>query len=222
MERSLGHGAFVTGTDTGVGKTLVGCLLLRCLRGRGFDVGAMKPVETGVGDAGPLDALALREAAGCNDDLALMCPQHFALPAAPEVAARVEGRAVDLVAIEAAWQTLRHRHRFLVVEGAGGLRVPVTPSLDMAELARSFDLPLLLVARGSLGTINHTLLSLDLVQRRGLPLLGVILNCPRGPLCESDLANLDFLKRELGSRLLGEIPYAPAPHAIDPIVARLI
>jgi len=222
MERSLGRGAFVTGTDTGVGKTLVGCMLLRRLRGRGLDVGAMKPVETGVGEAGPLDALALREAAGCNDDLALMCPQRFALPAAPEAAAWAEARTVDLAAIEVAWQTLRHRHKFLLVEGAGGLRVPVAPDLDMAELARSFELPLVLVARGSLGTINHTLLSLDLVQRRGLPLLGVVLNCSQGRLCESDLANLDLLKRELGSRLLGEIPYAPEPHAIDPVVSRLI
>ena len=117
----MSAGCFVTGTDTGVGKTVVACALLRALRARGIDAGGLKPVETGVGDAGPLDAIALRDAAGGSDPLELVCPQRFALPAAPTVAAEAEGTKVDLTALDAAFEALSARHEFLVVEGAGGL-----------------------------------------------------------------------------------------------------
>jgi dethiobiotin synthetase len=96
----VSRGCFVTGTDTGVGKTRVACALVRGLRRRGIDAGAMKPIETGVAAAGPLDALALREAAGGEDPLDDVCPQRFALPAAPTAAARHEGRAVDVAALD--------------------------------------------------------------------------------------------------------------------------
>ncbi|MDH3521923.1 MAG: AAA family ATPase, partial [Myxococcales bacterium] len=92
------RGCFVTGTDTGVGKTVFACALLRALRARGLDAGGMKPVETGVGASGPQDALALRAAADDADPLDDVCPQRFALPAAPTVAAAAEGRRVDLEA----------------------------------------------------------------------------------------------------------------------------
>ena len=99
-------GLFVTGTDTEVGKTLVACTLVRALRARGIDVGVMKPVETGVGEGGPLDALALRRAAGAPDPLEAVCPQRFALPAAPTVAAAAEGREVDLRRVDRAFARL--------------------------------------------------------------------------------------------------------------------
>jgi len=200
------RGVFVTGTDTGVGKTVVACALASGLRDRGLDVGVMKPAETGVPDDGPLDARALRAAAGVGDPLDLVCPQTFALPAAPTVAARHEGRAVDLAAIDAAFAALRERHDWLVVEGAGGLRVPAADGLDMAGLAARLELPVLLVARAALGTINHTLLTLEAIRASGLRLAGVVINHVDGPLSEADALNLRALTDAVIHDLVGVIP----------------
>ncbi len=202
----LRGGFFVTGTDTGVGKTVVACALVRALRARGLDVGAMKPVETGVGDAGPLDALALRAAAGDVDPLEDVCPQRFALPAAPTVAAAAEARAVDLAAIEAAHARLATRHAWLVVEGAGGLLVPAARGASMADLAARLAHPLVVVARARLGTLNHTALTLEAARRRGLRVAGLAISHADGALCPADAANLEALRADPGAPLLGEIP----------------
>jgi dethiobiotin synthetase len=199
-------GVFVTGTDTGVGKTVAACALARALRQRGIDVGVMKPIETGVGPAGPLDALALREAAGSTDPIETVCPQRFALAAAPIVAASSEGRSVDLAAVHAAFNALAAAHEWVIVEGAGGLLVPVAQGASMADLAAGLDLPLLVVARAAVGTINHTRLTLEAAEKRGLALAGVVISHSEGRLSPADAENLDSLKRELGKRLVGEIP----------------
>jgi len=214
------RGLFVTGTDTGVGKTLVACALVRGLRARGLDAGAMKPVETGVGDAGPLDALALRRAAGDSDPLEDICPLPYALPAAPTVAASADGRDVELWAIRRAYERVIARHDCVIVEGAGGLLVPVDERYCMADLAREFDLPLLVVARASLGTINHTLLTLEVAVARGLSVAGVVISHGQGLLSGADAANLQALRDALGPALVGEIPLLapggePDPGAID-------
>jgi dethiobiotin synthetase len=210
------RGWFVTGTDTGVGKTVVACALLRALRARGIDAGGMKPIETGVGAGGPLDAIALREAAGAKDDLDLVCPQRFALPAAPTVAAAAEGRSVDLGAVRRAFAALAARHSHLVVEGAGGLLAPAAEGASMADLAAELELPLLLVARASVGTINHTRLSLAVAKARGLPVVGVVISHGAAPLPAADLANLAALRAELGARLVGEIPTLAPDELPDP------
>jgi dethiobiotin synthetase len=213
-------GIFVTGTDTGVGKTLVSRALIGAFRKSGLKVGAMKPIETGVGENGPLDAIALRDAAGSTDPLATICPQQFALPAAPNAAANAEDREVDLTAIDAAYKTLAKGRDLMVVEGAGGLLVPIHDDWTMAELARRLDLPLLVVARASLGTINHTALTLEVAASKALPVLGVIISHAEGPISAADASNLLALKNFLGNRLIGEIPplgpaEAPPPDAID-------
>lgn len=200
----------MTGTDTGVGKTVVSCALVRELAALGMDVGAMKPIETGVGPQGPLDAQALQQAAGGGDPLELVCPERFALPAAPSVAARAEVRKVDVAAIVAAFQQLTARHELVVVEGAGGLLVPLDETLTMADLAATLELPLLVVSRGALGTLNHTRLTLEAARARSLPLLGVVVSHAGGPLSEADAENLGELRDWLGERLLGEIPPLPS------------
>lgn len=209
------RGLFVTGTDTGVGKTRVSCTLLRALRDRGIDAAGLKPAETGAGPEGPADAKALREAAGGGDPLELVGPQVFALPAAPPVAAEAEGRRVDRAAIRAAFDALAKRHDFLVVEGAGGLRVPVDGELDMAGLAAELGLPLLVVARAALGTINHTRLTLEAARVAGLPVVGVVISHADGALSDADARNLAWLRHWLGPRLVGEVPplapEAPVP-----------
>jgi dethiobiotin synthetase len=220
------RGCFVTGTDTGVGKTRVGCGLAAALRTRGVDVGVLKPVETGVGEDGPADAIALRAAAGSSDPLEDVCPQRFALPAAPTVAAAAEDRRVDLGAVLAAFGRIAARHDFVLVEGAGGLLVPAAEGASMADVASQLALPLLVVARGALGTINHTLLTLEAAAARRLDVLGVVISHADGELSPADSANLVALRTALGPRLLGEVPplapgSPPPPHALAAAVGRL-
>jgi len=198
-------GWFVTGTDTGVGKTVVSCALVRELRRRGRNVGVMKPVETGVGPGGPLDARALRDAAESGDALAEICPVQLALPAAPAVAAAHEGSRIELGTILGAFRALAARHDCMVVEGAGGLLVPVTDSVTMADLASELGLEVVLVARGALGTINHTLLTLEALEHRGLRCAGVVISHGSGALSEADAKNLQALREALGPRLVGEL-----------------
>jgi len=171
-------GVFITGTDTGVGKTFVGALLAAGLKKRGVDVGVMKPVETGCADMVPADALVLRKAAGVDDSVALICPAVFREPLAPLAAAREEGRDVDIESIRAAWRELGARHRMLIVEGAGGLMVPVTADRLMVDLVMEMGYPLLVVAANRLGCINHLMLTLDAASKRKIEIAGVVLNEP--------------------------------------------
>ena len=200
------RGLFVTGTDTGVGKTQVACALARGLRARDIDVGVLKPIETGVGEDGPLDALALLEAAGSGDPIEDVCPQRFALPAAPTVAAAHEQREVDLSAVQRAFRRVSARHDCVIAEGAGGLLVPAASGVSMADLARLLGLPVLVVARASLGTINHTLLTLEVAVARGLPVAGVVIS-HHEPISAADAANLEALREALGSGLLAELEH---------------
>ena len=209
-------GIFVTGTDTGVGKTEVGRAAVALLRAEGLSVSVMKPIETGVGQEGPLDALALREASGLDDPIDLVCPHQFSLPAAPNAAAEDEGKEVDLPLILSHYETLRAQRDFVWVEGAGGVLVPVTDDSSMADLAKALGLPVLLVARASLGTINHTLLSLAEIERQNLECVGVVISHSPEPTSPADLKNLEVLRKTLGPRLLGELPNlqpGEAPHA---------
>jgi dethiobiotin synthetase len=200
------HGVFVSGTDTGVGKTVISCALIRALLARGRDVGVMKPIETGVGPEGPLDAIALREASGASQSVEEVCPQRFALPAAPSVAAKAEGRAVDLALIHQGFDRIAAQCEFVLVEGAGGLLVPIGDHYAMLDLAIELGLPLLVAARARLGTINHTLLTLEVAATRGACVAGVVISHADGALSEADATNLRALRDILGERLLGEIP----------------
>jgi dethiobiotin synthetase len=164
-------GAFITATDTGVGKTFVACALLRAAVRRGLRVAACKPCETGEGD----DGARLIAATGRALDPALARPYQLKLPASPEVAARAEGATVDVDRITTACTTLAADADLTLVEGAGGLLVPVAPGVLMVDLAARLALPLLIVARASLGTVNHTLLTLEAARRRELTVAGVIL-----------------------------------------------
>jgi len=217
-------GLFITGTDTGVGKTVVSCALARGLRAAGVDVGVMKPVETGVPSSGPEDARALIRAADVSDDVDLVCPIQYAMPAAPEAAAAAEGSEAEVSSserISRAFTTLSDRHAFMLVEGAGGILVPFDEQTTMATVARQLGLPVLIVARASLGTINHTLLTLEACKKRGLDVLGVVLSHATGTLSEADTQNLEILKRTLGDRLLGEVLPLAQPEEVEPVDAGL-
>jgi dethiobiotin synthetase len=163
-------GLFVTATDTGVGKTTVSCALLAAWR-KSHRVAAMKPCETGGGD----DADRLIAACGRPLDPSLVRPYAFALPASPEAAAaEAQASYVDIGNIRRCFAQLGDEAELVLVEGAGGLLVPIDPSRTMADLVAALELPLLIVARPSLGTINHTLLTVEAARARGLRVLGVV------------------------------------------------
>ncbi len=213
-------GLFVTGTDTGCGKTTVACAIARAAREAGQRVRVLKPVETGCVDGVPADATALGEAAGDERPLEELCPYRLALPAAPEIAARQERVEIDPDALQRAFASAADGADLVLVEGAGGLRVPIRAGLDMAELALLFGLPLLVVARAALGTINHTLLTLEAAKLRRLRVALVVFSHTEPALSEADRANLDLL---LESPLLPQhVELAHGATGLDLDVARLL
>ena len=205
-------GLFITGTDTGVGKTFVARGIASALRARGRRVGVLKPIETGCGgaiDRTPADALALRAAAGSNLPLERICPYRLDAPLAPDVAARLEDVRIDPAVIAAAFRALEQDHDVTLVEGAGGLLVPILNRYTMADLARDLDLPLLVVVDSKLGAINHTLLTLEAATARGLTLRGYVLNHASAA-DEAAATNASVLARSTGVACLGSINWAPS------------
>jgi len=177
-------GIFITGTDTGVGKTCIGAALARLLKNRGVNVGVMKPIESGVADIHQLgeDGALLAWAAGSNDPAEQITPYRLQHPVAPAVAASKEQVRIIPGLLREAFDTLAARHDFMIVEGAGGLMTPLAGGHLVADLARSLQLPLLLVAGLKLGTLNHTLLTLTAAATHDLNVAGYILNgMPEAP-----------------------------------------
>jgi len=208
------RGLFVTGTDTGVGKTYVTAGIVRQLREAGVRVGACKPVASGAETwpAGLVwgDVEALWSALGGEYARERICPQRFVAPLAPPMAARAEGRTVDAPLLRSGVEWWREQVEFLLVEGVGGLLAPVSDHELVADLARDLGFPLLIVARRGLGTINHTLLTLEAAQSRGLPVAGVVLNEPVAPDPGDVSANKNAaeLARWSGVPILGEVRHA--------------
>lgn len=185
---------FVTGTDTGVGKTAVTAGLARLLKVRGVNVGVMKPAASGCepGEDGELrsdDAELLQQAAGTLHPRAAVTPVALRAPLSPHMAARLESKDLNRgkarEAILAAWRNLRARHEVVLVEGVGGFMVPIADHYLVADLARDLELPVLIVAADRLGVISHALLTVEAVRRRGLEVAGILLNRPG----DNDLAS---------------------------------
>jgi dethiobiotin synthetase len=200
-----------------VGKTIVTAGLAAAFQRRGRDVGVMKPIASG----GREDARTLAKAIRSRDPLDLINPVHLRRPLSPNVAARLEHRTVSLTPILKAFAALRSRHDVLLVEGVGGLLVPIKDDYLVADLIRRLKIPVFLVSRSSLGTLNHTLLSVQAAQRYRLDLRGIILNhlTPRPGLAEKTAAQT--LRRICRIPLLGEIPYGAPPAAFDKLIDSL-
>ncbi len=216
---------FITGTDTNVGKTFVSTLIARSLRAVGIDAGVMKPVETGCAEAEgslvPADAVALKEAAGSNDPLDIINPYRFAPPLSPNVAARLSGVEIDLNRIESAFKTLSAVHEIILVEGAGGLLVPMNNYHAMADLALRLNARLVIVAASRLGVINHALLTCECARSRGLGIAGVILNNPSPS--EDDLSvRYNRSEIERYAPVLAEVPYTPTGEALPKLPEALL
>ena len=206
----MSRGVLITGTDTGVGKTYVALLFMKLLLRKGVFVGVMKPVETGCEKTGdhlvPEDAEKLRVGSQVSDPLDLINPYRFEAPLAPSEAARQEGVQIDLARLRQNFDILRLRHSLLLVEGAGGLLVPLLGGYTFADLARDWRLSLLLVVGSRLGAINQTLLTLEVARRRGLRILGVILNHPAPPDTAAH-TNPQVLRSLVPEPLLGVVGY---------------
>ena len=197
-DASLDKGVFITGTDTDVGKTWLGCHLIKYLITQGFDVAPRKPVESGWTDnISQTDAWKLATAANKQDQLKLICPNRFKAPISPARAARLENKAISLEDLKQQCLEQLQDHQLLYVEGAGGFLSPLCDDAFNADLCVTLGLPIILIAEDKLGCINHVLLSVEAIEQRGLTLLGVILNTKAPSQNTSKQNNLEDLREYL-------------------------
>lgn len=202
-------GLFVTGTDTGVGKTRVAVVLIHALRARGLRVAGMKPVAAGQAP-GALneDVVALMQAANVAADVRDVNPYAFEPPIAPHIAAAQAGMRIDIDVIAKAYARLAAQADVVVVEGAGGWRVPLNDAADMADLAQALGLPVVLVVGLRLGCLNHALLTADSIRQRGLPWGGWVGNAIDPDMtCREE--NIVALRHRLSEPCLGILSYQP-------------
>ncbi|HEY6085938.1 MAG TPA: dethiobiotin synthase [Nitrospira sp.] len=206
-------GVFITGTDTGVGKTLVTAALALQLKRRGLRVGVMKPIETGVSTVGRAqsDAAKLRTVLESEDALGAICPFQFELPLAPLAAAQAERRSIDPTTIHKVYRLLSHRYEHVVVEGVGGVHVPLAPKIEILDLIAQMKLPVVIVGRSGLGGINHARLTIEALQRRRIGIVALILNQTAPGRSKLDRlqerTTTEILRKKAGVPVLGPLPY---------------
>ncbi len=205
---------FITGTDTGVGKTHFTSWLLRAWRRAGRNAVALKPLATGDRE----DALTLQRAMDSRLTLDEINPIHFREPAAPLVAAKMENRTIDFTKLNATIHETCARFPHVAVEGVGGWRVPLAPDYEVREWARELGLPVVVVARGSLGTLNHTLLTVESIRAAGVTCAGIVVNAGaedspdldlvrgRNVALLRDLLSLPVLEFDRGVEAAGRLP----------------
>jgi dethiobiotin synthetase len=204
---------FVTGTDTGVGKTLVSCALLHAFAARGLRAIGMKPVAAGCDENGQNeDVEQLRAASNVAVQREEMNPYLFHAAAAPHLAAQSAGIRIGIPRILSAFNALASKADMIVVEGAGGFKVPLNENEDSAELAVKLALPVIMVVGLRLGCLNHALLTREAIESRGLAFAGWVANAA-GAQMPAQEENIDALKKRLDAPLLGSIPHQDKPDA---------
>jgi dethiobiotin synthetase len=218
-------GFFITGTDTDVGKTYVGALIAKALKGDGKRVGVYKPAASGCrSENGSLisdDALTLWHAASKPGEFDKVCPQCFKAPLAPNLAAQAEGKRLDQELLRSGLDYWRERSDIVLVEGAGGLLAPLGDNYFVADLANEFGFPLIIVAKNALGTINHTLLTIHAAKTicTKLKIAGIVLNHPKKAIDDPSVENN---RRELASRtdvpIIAEVFYGNESIVIKSII----
>lgn len=201
---------FVAGTDTGIGKTETACAVLSLLADAGRQPAPFKPYESGCADLRlPADALALRAAARSQDDLARICVHRFKAPLAPGIAAERLGVTPNFARTLETYRGLRGRS--VVVEAAGGLLVPLDPEHDVVDLIVALKLPVLLVGRAGLGTLNHTGLSVEALRRRRVKVAGILLSRSGPTRDPSERDNPRVLRERFGVPVLGPVAFVRDP-----------
>ncbi len=226
LNQKSGHGLFITGTDTGVGKTMVAIGLTRLARKHGVRALAVKPVETGCvrkdGILYPEDGALLREAAQGELTLEECAALRFTLPSSPARAAAAEGREISASEIETHLRGIAARADFMVVEGAGGLMVPIAQGTMMIDLIERLGYPALLVARTRLGTINHTLLSVHALQSRRVTIAGIVLSASFPDTGPEEAHTPGDIARLVGDIPVALLPYVPPEERADPLTVATI
>ena len=210
----MNKGIFITGTDTEVGKTVVAAGLACAIKQRGIDAGVMKPVATGAaaGKDGALaeDARFLAGAVNSNDNPDIINPITLKLPLSPLAASRLENVEINLSKIKDAYLKLCDKHDFVVVEGIGGILVPILEDYFVTDMIIELGLPVIVVARPSLGTINHTLLTFSAAKQNGIDVRGFIINgFDEQKAGNAERTNPELLMELSGIPLLGVLPYDP-------------
>jgi dethiobiotin synthetase len=211
-------GYFITGTDTSVGKTLISCALLHGFAAQGKRVIGMKPVAAGCDANGQNDdVLQLRAASNVQHGLdtsgiGQINPYCFESAVAPHLAAQLAGVSIDFARIVAAYAELAAQADVVIVEGAGGLLVPLNAAQDSSDLMRELGLPLILVVGMRLGCLNHALLTVEAITARGLVLAGWVANVLDDGMAMLD-GNIAALRERIGAPLLGVVPYQLQPDA---------
>lgn len=210
---------FITGTDTGVGKTFFACRLAALLRDLGYRVGVMKPAETGCaeqeGKIFPPDAILLKEASGSKFPLDKICPYPLREPLAPSIAAQRQGISINVDRLMDIYDEISSSHDVTLVEGAGGLMVPLLPSYTYADFARVLRLPAIVVAANRLGMINHLLLTLEHARCKGVSVLGYVLNRLESEASLATETNREALSTLSAVRFAGELPYFANLHSVS-------
>lgn len=205
-----GNGFFITGTDTGVGKTLVCTALVKLFRSYGKDVGVMKPVMTGVKSnlikSSDNDAYILKRVSDADDSLDLINPYCFKEPISPHLAARLNNQEIDEKLIKDNFNKIKKRHEIVIVEGIGGISVPFSDNFFIGDLIRELNLPAIIVTRAALGMINQTLLSIFYAKKIGIKITGIIINnMPENPSL-AERTNPGEIERLTNAPVLGVIP----------------
>ena len=219
----MSKGVFVTGTDTGVGKTLVASALLHAARTLGLRSVGMKPVAAGIDPSGyQEDVEALINAGNVSVDRQAINPYCFQAPIAPHLAAAESGIKIESDVILEAYRALSERADYVVVEGAGGLLVPLGSGLDTSDIAARIGLPLLVVVGLRLGCINHALLTIEAIRRRNLPIAGWIANCVDPQMARVG-ENIEALAERIDAPLMATLPWGisrdEASIALQPLIA---
>lgn len=208
-------GLFVTATDTGAGKTEITSGIARVWRRQGRDFAVCKPVATGALRQGDVwvaeDTLRLARAAQ-RDDLAAITPHVYPEPAAPPVAARAAGAILTLEMLEEAVRRQARPGRACLVEGVGGLLCPLTEDHTVADLIVRLELPVVIVTRRSLGTLNHTLLTVEAARRRNLRVVGIVVNEVAAATGLAEETNVEELRRRLDVPILAVVPHRAGGH----------
>lgn len=205
----MAQGIFITGTDTEIGKTIIAAGLAGVLKERGVDIGVMKPFMSGARREDPeSDAATLKRLSKDPNSLEQINPYQFDEPLTPFIAAERAGVEISLEQLMKDWRAIQLTHDFFIVEGAGGIMAPMGPGYHNGHIAREMDLPLVIVARPGLGTVNHTLLTIEKARQMGLDVLGVIINSAgKHELTLDEETNPRLIEECSGVPVLGAVPF---------------
>ena len=218
IRNNMAQGIFITGTGTEIGKTVIAGGLAASLKQSGMNVGVMKPIGTG----DTADAQFLKYAAQVDDELSVINPIYLRHPLAPSVAARIENREIDLSCIGTAFAALQQRYDFVIVEGVGGIAVPIRDDFLVVHLIHKLELPVLIVAEAGLGTLNHTLLTVAFARQFNLQVVGIVLNRRSSETAGiAEATNPVEIEKLTGIPVIGTVPYEKRLETVYPDVAFL-